>query len=90
MRDYKEEVIKRIAFIQNLLETSGAEGIVYGNSGGKEFGMRCKEIPRVISSHAEPGQIDSFGIGMLIQYDTVDEVFQSNNVPPAIGGTLRR
>src|SRR5665647_1280577 len=36
MRDYKEELKKRIAFIKNLVETSGAEGIVYGNSGGKD------------------------------------------------------
>ncbi|HZK88409.1 MAG TPA: NAD(+) synthase [Anaerovoracaceae bacterium] len=39
MRDYKEELIKRIAFIKNLLETSGAEGIVYGNSGGKDSAL---------------------------------------------------
>lgn len=39
MRDYKEELIKRIAFIKKLLETSGAEGIVYGNSGGKDSAL---------------------------------------------------
>ncbi|MBK5262521.1 MAG: NAD(+) synthase [Peptostreptococcaceae bacterium] len=39
MRDYKEELKNRIAFIRNLLETSGAEGIVYGNSGGKDSAL---------------------------------------------------
>lgn len=45
MRDYNEELKKRIAFIRNLIETSGAEGIVYGNSGGKDSalaGILCK------------------------------------------------
>src|SRR5665648_1277996 len=39
MRDYKEELKKRIAFIRNIMETSGAEGIVYGNSGGKDSAL---------------------------------------------------
>ena len=39
MRDYKEELKKRIAFIRSLVETSGAEGIVYGNSGGKDSAL---------------------------------------------------
>jgi len=39
MRDYKEELEKRIAFIRDLVETSGAEGIVYGNSGGKDSAL---------------------------------------------------
>ena len=36
MRDYKKEYEERVAFIRNLLEKSGAKGIVYGNSGGKD------------------------------------------------------
>lgn len=45
MRDYKEEFEKRIAFIQKALRESGAKGIVYGNSGGKDsalVGALCK------------------------------------------------
>lgn len=45
MRDYKEEFKKRIAFIQKALRESGAKGIVYGNSGGKDsalVGALCK------------------------------------------------
>jgi NAD+ synthase len=39
MRDYKEELEKRVAFIKEILKTSGAEGIVYGNSGGKDSAL---------------------------------------------------
>ena len=45
MRDYKVEFEKRVAFIRELLEKSGAQGIVYGNSGGKDsalVGILCK------------------------------------------------
>lgn len=44
-RDYKEEFEKRIAFIRRLLEESGTEGIIFGNSGGKDsalVGILCK------------------------------------------------
>ncbi len=36
MRNYKEEFEKRVAFIKELVEKSGADGIIYGNSGGKD------------------------------------------------------
>lgn len=45
MRDYLEETQKRVAFIRELLQKSGASGIVYGNSGGKDctlVGILCK------------------------------------------------
>ena len=45
MRDYKKEYEERVAFIRDLLEKSGAKGIVYGNSGGKDsalVGILCK------------------------------------------------
>lgn len=45
MRDYKEETIKRIEFIKNVLASAGAKGIIYGNSGGKDctlVGILCK------------------------------------------------
>ena len=45
MRDYKVEFEKRVAFIKSIIEKSGAEGIVYGNSGGKDsalVGILCK------------------------------------------------
>ncbi len=45
MRDYKAELENRVAFIQSVIEESGAAGIVYGNSGGKDsalVGILCK------------------------------------------------
>ncbi|MBO5204027.1 MAG: NAD(+) synthase [Clostridia bacterium] len=45
MRNYQEEFDNRVAFIRDLLAESGAKGIVYGNSGGKDsalVGILCK------------------------------------------------
>ncbi len=45
MRDYKAEFEGRVAFIRELLASSGAKGIVFGNSGGKDsalVGILCK------------------------------------------------
>ncbi len=45
MRDYRKEFEDRVAFIRDLLAHSGAEGIVFGNSGGKDsalVGILCK------------------------------------------------
>lgn len=46
MRDYKLETEKRVEFIRNLLKESHADGIIYGNSGGKDctlVGILCKK-----------------------------------------------
>lgn len=45
MRDYSAEFESRVAFIRGRLAASGAAGIVYGNSGGKDsalVGILCK------------------------------------------------
>lgn len=45
MRDYKSEFEKRVKFIKSVIAESGAKGIVYGNSGGKDsalVGILCK------------------------------------------------
>ncbi len=45
MRDYKKEFEGRVAFVKQLLAESGAKGIVFGNSGGKDsalVGIICK------------------------------------------------
>ena len=45
MRDYKVEFENRVNFIKSLLKESGAKGIVFGNSGGKDsalVGILCK------------------------------------------------
>ena len=45
MRNYELETKQRTAFIRGLVESAGAAGIVYGNSGGKDsalVGILCK------------------------------------------------
>jgi NAD+ synthase len=45
MRDYAAETLNRVAFIRGLLAESGAAGLVFGNSGGKDAalaGILCK------------------------------------------------
>lgn len=45
MRDYKIETEKRVEFIKKVLSDAKADGIVYGNSGGKDsvlVGALCK------------------------------------------------
>ena len=45
MRDYKAEFEGRVAYIRELIKSSGAAGIVFGNSGGKDsalVGVLCK------------------------------------------------
>lgn len=45
MRNYQAEFEGRVAFIRGQLESSGARGIVFGNSGGKDsalVGILCK------------------------------------------------
>lgn len=46
MKDYEAEINHRIAFIQKVLRDAGAQGIVYGSSGGKDsalVGILCKK-----------------------------------------------
>ena len=45
MRDYAFEIERRVAFIREIIQSAGAKGIVYGNSGGKDAalaGILCK------------------------------------------------
>ena len=45
MRDYSKEFADRVQYIRNLVEESGVDGIVFGNSGGKDsalVGILCK------------------------------------------------
>ena len=46
MRNYSQELEDRVAFIRQILAESGATGIVYGNSGGKDsalVGILCRK-----------------------------------------------
>ncbi|MBE7039714.1 MAG: NAD(+) synthase [Ruminococcaceae bacterium] len=47
MRDYKIELEKRVEFIREALKSSGAKGIIYGNSGGKDCTLAA-----IIAKHA--------------------------------------
>ena len=43
--NYQEEIEKRVEFIRGILKESGATGIIFGNSGGKDsalVGILCK------------------------------------------------
>jgi len=45
MRNYELETKKRIEFIRGVISSAGADGVVYGNSGGKDsalVGILCK------------------------------------------------
>ena len=45
MRNYESEIANRIKFIRDILSSARADGIVYGNSGGKDsalVGILCK------------------------------------------------
>ncbi len=45
MRDYKTEFENRVAFIRRKIDEAHADGIIYGNSGGKDctlVGILCK------------------------------------------------
>ena len=45
MRDYRMEYSRRLEYIADTVKKSGADGIVYGNSGGKDsalVGILCK------------------------------------------------
>ena len=39
MRNWQEEKEKRVAFIREMLRTSGAKGVIFGNSGGKDSAL---------------------------------------------------
>lgn len=39
MRDWEQEKQKRVSFIKRMLAESGAKGIVFGNSGGKDSAL---------------------------------------------------
>ncbi|MDR0294191.1 MAG: NAD(+) synthase [Oscillospiraceae bacterium] len=45
MRDYEAEAARRAEFVRGVMRSAGADGIVYGNSGGKDsalVGILCK------------------------------------------------
>ena len=65
MRDYAKEFENRVAFIRDLLKSSGAKGVIYGNSGGKDsalVGILCK------AAQLRRGHDRRSGRGRAVQY----------------------
>lgn len=68
MRDYQKELEQRVAFIRKTLAEAGAEGVVYGNSGGKDctlVGILCrKACDKVLSVMLPCSSSRNFGIDL--------------------------
>ena len=76
-RDYEQECKKRVAFIQELLHKSGAKGIIYGNSGGKDsalVGILCRKATENVLGVIMPCQSKrNFGEDMEDMMDDFDD-----------------
>lgn len=62
MRNYQTELEQRTGFIKNILEQAGCEGIVFGNSGGKDsalVGILCKKACDAVYGVRMPCQSSS-------------------------------
>lgn len=78
-RDYASEMEKRVAFLQQALEQSGAKGFVFGNSGGKDsalVGILCHRatentlgVVMPCSSARNYGQDRDDGLALAGQFD---------------------
>ena len=58
-RDYEKELRERVDYIRKLLEGSGAKGIVFGNSGGKDsalVGILCQKATDKVLAVCMPCQ----------------------------------
>ena len=102
MRDYKTETQKRIEFIQSVLKSAGADGIVFGNSGGKDCaltGILCKMacsntlgiiMPCVSKRNYETDKIDAEKIARQFDIATcvIDLTDVRNRLVEAIGLSL--
>ena len=100
MRDYKQELEKRVAFVRQQLENSGCTGIVYGNSGGKDsalVGIICKAacdntvgIIMPCASKRNFGEDMTDGIAVADKFNietrTVDLTAQREQVISALDG----
>ena len=100
MRDYKIEFEKRVEFIKSLLAESGAKGIVYGNSGGKDsalVGVLCKAacdntlgiiLPCTTKRNYDEDSVDAMAVAEKygIETRTVDLTPVKDAAIKAIGG----
>lgn len=83
MRDYALEKEKRIAYIANKLKETGAKGIVFGNSGGKDctlVGILCAAACKNVLSVMMPCESTvNFGSDLSDAQKTVDQ-FDIENI----------
>lgn len=82
MRDYKNEFEKRVEFIKQVLKESKCEGIVYGNSGGKDCALvsiLCKAacentvgiiLPCISKRNYESDTIDALKVAKQFNIET--------------------
>ncbi len=65
MRDYAKELEERVAFIRGIMKEAHADGLVFGNSGGKDsalVGILCAKASENVLSVALPcGSARNFG-----------------------------
>ena len=57
MRDYNKALSERVAWIQQILADSGAKGVIFGNSGGKDSalaGILCRKATANVLGVAMP------------------------------------
>lgn len=83
MRNYQIELESRIAFIRQQLEMAGAQGIVYGNSGGKDsalVGILCRKacdnvlgvmMPCQSKRNFEEDMVDGLAVAKQFDIETV-------------------
>ena len=66
LRDWAAEKQARVSFIQSVLKSSGAKGVVFGNSGGKDcclVGILCRlATPQVTGVIMPCSSSRNFGI----------------------------
>lgn len=100
MRDYKSEFENRVGFIKSLMAESGAKGIVYGNSGGKDsalVGILCKAacdntlgiiLPCTTKRNYDEDSVDAMAVAEKygIETRTVDLTPVKDAAIKAIGG----
>ncbi|MBR2327026.1 MAG: NAD(+) synthase [Clostridia bacterium] len=84
MRDYAKETEKRVAFIKDLLAKTGAKGIVFGNSGGKDsalVGILCKKATENVLGVIMPCESKR---NFTIDADDGREVAEKFNIATAV------
>ncbi|GHU84061.1 NH(3)-dependent NAD(+) synthetase [Clostridia bacterium] len=103
MKDFQSEVAGRVAFLQKALESAGASGFVYGNSGGKDsalVGILCKQacentvgvtLPCQTRRNFEEDTRDALEVAAQyhIQTRTVDLSAVREALIAAVGGATR-